>query len=69
MDDVRFNEQIVIEKVGWKSVVGVHAANTAGGQKDDPRPPRPHPVFDLGLASQVDSRSAGIEQQSARFAL
>src|SRR5215470_6020660 len=32
MDDVRFNKQIVIEKVGRKSIVGVHAANTAGGE-------------------------------------
>src|SRR5215813_14426857 len=27
MDDVGFNEEIVIEKVGGKSVVGVHAAH------------------------------------------
>jgi hypothetical protein len=30
---------------------------------------RCHPVFDLGLASQVDDRAAGIAQQRARFAL
>src|SRR5262249_29202587 len=29
MDDVRFDEQVVVEKVGGKSVVGVHAANAA----------------------------------------
>src|SRR5262249_31086008 len=49
MDDVGFNEQIVIEKVGWKSIVGVHAAYAAGSQKDDPRTLRCHPLLDLGL--------------------
>ena len=37
--------------------------------KDDPRPAGHHPIFDLGLASQVDGCAAGIEQQGARFAL
>src|SRR5262245_59644249 len=32
MGDARFDEQVVVEKVGGKSVVGVHAANAAGGQ-------------------------------------
>jgi hypothetical protein len=68
MDDVRFNEQIVIEKVGRKSIVGVQPSHAAGCQEDDPRTPRRHPVFDLGLASQVHGRAAGIEQQRARFA-
>src|SRR5215475_3784657 len=69
MDDIGFNEQIVIEKVGWKSIVGVHAAYAAGSQKDDPRTLRCHPLLDLGLASQIHGRAAWIAQQRARLAL
>src|SRR5262245_45969758 len=68
MDDVGFNEQIVIEKVGRKSIVGVHAAHAAGSQKDDPRTLRCHPFFDLGLAYQIHGPAAWIAQQRARLA-
>ena len=69
MDDVRFDEQIVIEEVGWKSIVGVDASHAPGRQNDDPRTVRRDPVFDLGLASEIHHRAAWIAQQSARFAL
>src|SRR4029453_7686145 len=44
MDDVGFNEQIVIEKVGRKSIVGVHAPYAAGSKKNQPRAFASHPL-------------------------
>jgi hypothetical protein len=63
MDDIGLDEQVVVEKVGWKRIVGVDAAHAAGSEKDDPRPMRRHPLFDMGLAAEVDRLSAWIEQQ------
>ena len=68
MYDVGFDEEIVVEKIGRKGIVGVYAPHATGGQKDDLRTMQCHPIFDLGLASEIDQRSAWIEQQPARIA-
>jgi hypothetical protein len=52
MDDVRFDQQIVVEEIGREGIVGVHAADAACSQKNDPRAMRRHPAFDFGFASQ-----------------
>jgi hypothetical protein len=62
MDDIGLDEQVVVEKVGG---IGVDAAHSSSGHEDDPRTMRRHPLFDLGLAAEVDRPSARIEQQLA----
>ena len=69
MNDVRFDEQIVVKEIGRESVIGAQAAHAAGCQNDDLGTVRGHPIFDLGLASQINASTASIAQQSATFAL
>jgi len=67
MDDVRFNEQIVVEEIGWEGIVGVHpptrpaVRKTIRGRCDAIQ-------FRLDWRLNPDS-AARIEQQNARFAL
>src|SRR6266480_2231436 len=35
MDDIGLDQQVVVEKIGWKRIVGVDAAHAAGSEKDD----------------------------------
>jgi hypothetical protein len=67
MDDVGFDEQIVVDKIRGKSVVSVDAAHATGGQQNDPWTMRRHPFLDLGLVSEIQHLSTWIEQQRARF--
>ncbi len=69
VDDVSFDEQVVVEKVRGEGIVGAQSPHAPGREKNDLRTLRGHPVFDLGLASQIDACAAGIAEQSARFAL
>jgi hypothetical protein len=68
MDNVGFDEQILVEKVGWQSIVGVYAAYAASGQENDLRAMRSHPTLDFGLAAKIQRSSARIKQQVTRFA-
>src|SRR5258708_18487710 len=69
MDDVRLNEKVVVKEIGREGIVGEQAPHAAGGQKDDFRTMRTHPLFDFGLAPQINVRAAWVAQQNARFAL
>jgi len=68
VDDVRFDEQVIIQKVGWKSVIGVDTAHSTSSQQNDLRTLRRHPFLNLGLASEIQCSSAWISQQLASFA-
>ena len=67
VNDVGFDEQVVVEKIGGKGIVGIHAPNAPRREEDDARTLRSHPVLDLGLPPEIHHPATGIEQQVAGF--
>ena len=66
LNDIGCDQEIVVKKVGWKSIISVDASHTAGAQKDDLRAMRCHPILNFGLATQIQAdfspdRPAGDE--------
>src|SRR5262245_34173283 len=69
MDDVRFHDEVVVEKVYGKVAVRVQAANSTGGNNDHFRTMRIHPIFDVGLSPEVEPTARCLENELAMFSV